>query len=82
MKIIITPKTQKHYARLPKTQQIKIKKKISLLERDPLSGKKLEGEYAELRTIRAWPYRIFYFINEKEESVYIAAILHRQGAYK
>ncbi len=81
MKVLITPKAQKHFAHLPKKEQIKIKKKFTLLEQSPSSGKKLIGEYAELRTLRAWPYRIFYYINETEHILYVTSILHSQGAY-
>lgn len=82
MNVIITPKAQKHYAKLPKNEQSKIKKKILILEQDPFIGKKLGGELAELRSLRAWPYRVFYYINEKEGNLFVTAILHRQGAYK
>jgi mRNA-degrading endonuclease RelE of RelBE toxin-antitoxin system len=82
MQVIITPKAQKHFKKLPKPEQTKVKRKFKLLEDDPLSGKKLDGEFAELRSIRAWPYRIFYYLNAKEEKLFITSILHRQGAYK
>lgn len=82
MKAIITPKAIKHYEDLPKPEQKKIKKKIALLENNPLTGKKLSGEFAELRSLRAWPYRIIYYINEEQNTIYVASIIHRQGAYK
>ena len=82
MQVIITPKATKHYKKLPKVERVKIKKKIAMLEEDPFAGKKLGGEFSELRSIRAWPYRVFYYINEKTEKLFITAIMHRQGAYK
>lgn len=82
MQVVITPKAQKHYKKLPKNEQKKIKKGFILLEKDPYSGKKLEGELSELRSARAWPYRIFYYIDEKNQKLYLTGIFYRQGAYK
>lgn len=82
MQVIITPKAQKQYKKLPKPEQTKIKRKLITLEQEPLTGKKLEGEFSELRTIRAWPYRIFYYLDEKDDKLFITGIFHRQGAYK
>lgn len=82
MQIIITPKAQKHFKYFPKDAQTKIRKKIEVLENDPLMGKKLSGELSELHSLRVWPYRVFYYINSIEKRIYIIAILHRQGAYK
>lgn len=84
MVIIVTPKAQKHFESLLSSQQVKVKvkRKLVLLEKYPYMGKKLEGDLSELRSLGAWPYRILYYINSKTNTVYIAAIIHRQGAYK
>lgn len=79
LQVIITPKAQKQYEHLPPTEQSKIKKKLATLGNDPYAGKKLSGEFAELRSLRAWPYRIIYFIDK--DKIFIASIVHRQGAY-
>lgn len=81
MRVIITPKAQEHYRKLPKLQQAKIKRKLLLIEENPYIGKKLEGELFGQLTVRAWPYRIIYEI-DKNKIVYITSIIHRQGAYK
>lgn len=78
-KVIITPKAQKQYYHLPSTEKIKIKKKLIALENDPFLGKKLSGELSELMSLRAWPYRIIYYITGKK--IFIVSIIHRQGAY-
>jgi mRNA-degrading endonuclease RelE of RelBE toxin-antitoxin system len=80
MKVIITPSAQKDFGRLPHKDKAKIKKKILQLENNALEGKKLLGELHELRSLRAWPYRILYYIHSKEKSIYITTIMHRQGA--
>ena len=82
MQVIITPKAEKQYKQLPKPEQTKIKRKLLALEIDSFLGKKLAGELSALYTLRAWPYRIFYYIDESEQKIYITSILHRQGAYK
>lgn len=82
MKVIITPKATKQYERLPKRAQKKIKKKFSLLENDTQIGKKLSGDLSELRSLRAWSYRIIYYINEDQKALFVTSITHRQGAYK
>lgn len=82
MQVIITPTASKQYNRLPKIEQIKIKKKLLLLAQDSQEGKKLAGEYSELRSLKAWPYRIIYFIDNRQKKIFIVTITHRQGVYK
>ena len=77
MQIIVTPKALKQYNNLPKTEQTKIKKKLLVLEQNSQEGKKLSGEYAELRSLRAWPYRIIYYINNAQKKIFIVTIAHR-----
>ena len=82
MEVIVTPKALKQYNHLPKVEQTKIKKKLLLLERNAQEGKKLSGEYDELRSLRAWPYRIVYYIDNKVKKIFVVTIAHRQGVYK
>lgn len=80
MRVIVTPKAIEQYEKLPKSEKAKIKRKIAILEDNPLAGKKLGGELLELRSLRAWPYRIIYCIVD-HKFIKIASILHRQRAY-
>jgi len=82
MQVIITPQAQKQYEKLPKPEQKKVKKKLKALEAEPYVGKKLAGDLKELRSIKAWPYRILYYINEQNQRLYVTLIQHRQGSYK
>jgi len=82
MQITITAEAQKQYKRFPKSAQAKIKKKLNVLKDNPLLGKKLEGELTKYRSLRAWPYRIIYSIDETKEEIIVKTIIHRQGAYK
>lgn len=82
MEIILTPQALKQYNHLPKSEQIKIKKKLRSLEENPQEGKKLSGELAELRSLRAWPYRIIYYIDVSQKKIFVITVAHRQGVYK
>ena len=81
MRVILSKEAQKNYNRLPKPSQTKIKKKLTALQQNPLLGKKLGGELEGDRSLRAWPYRIIYSIDEKQNEIRVSNILHRQGAY-
>ena len=82
MDVVIAKDAQKQYKRLPKAEQTKIKRKLAGISEDPFAGKKLKGKLQGRRVVRAWPHRIIYSINEKENRIEISDILHRQGAYK
>jgi len=82
MQVIITPKALKQYYHLPKAEQAKIKKKLLLLEQNFKEGKKLSGEYADLRSLKVLLYRIIYYIDHKQKKNFIITIAHRQGIYK
>lgn len=82
MELILSKNAQKNFKRLPKSEQLKIRKKLLVLSQNPLSGKKLVGELKDSWSIRAWPYRIIYKINAGEHRIEVRDILHRQGAYK
>lgn len=81
MQVILSDDATKQYRRLPKSVQTKAKKKLLLLATNPYAGKKLSGELAGIYSLRAWPYRILYEVNEQEKRVEIHKIKHRQGAY-
>lgn len=81
MQVILSNIATKQYKRLPKSEQAKVKKKLLLLTNNPYAGKKLSGELAGIYSLRAWPYRILYEVNEQEKRVEIHKIKHRQGAY-
>lgn len=80
LQVIVTPKAEKQFKHLPNSERLKIKKKLVVLADNPYSGKKLSGEFSELRSIRSWPYRIIYYISK--EKIFVTSIMHRQGAYK
>lgn len=81
MQVAYSKDALKQIEKLPKTEAIKVFKKIEIIKQNPFYGKKLEGEFLEMRSVRAWPYRIIYSFNA-EEGLVILAVKHRQGAYK
>lgn len=82
MRVILSNDAYKQYQHLPKPQQAKIKKKLHSLEKDYHGGKKLTGELSGIWSVRAWPYRILYEVNEKKQQVEVLKTSHRQGVYK
>ena len=80
MKITLTPTSQKQFLKLPKSEIKKITRKINSLAADPYSAKKLKGEFSELYSLRAWPYRIVYQICP--DRIEIVLIEHRQSVYR
>ena len=82
MIVILSKNARKDYEHLPKSEQAKIKKKLLFLEQTPNIGKKLSGDLEGIRSLRAWPYRIFYEVNNEENRIEVHRIKHRQGAYK
>ena len=82
MKLILSKRAQKQFSKLQKLEQKKIAKKLLSLQANPYIGKKLSGELEGSRSLRVWPYRIIYDLNQIAESIEINEIIHRQGAYK
>lgn len=80
--LIIERKVQKDLKKIDKRYTKKIQEVLSLLKINPLKGKQLGGELKEYRSIRAWPYRIIYKINQEKRIVSVYMIAHRQGVYK
>ena len=78
----IKPKAIKSLARLPKKYQAKIVDAFEILKENPLAGKELDGEFAGIRSLRVWPYRILYVIDDKIITVTVLKIGHRQNVYK
>lgn len=78
----IKPKAQKELEKIPGKDKERILTAIVGLSQDPLTGKKLKGDYEGYFSIRVWPYRIIYGIFAKKLLVIIIRIGHRQGVYR
>ena len=52
------------------------------LEREPTAGHPLRGRLRGLRSLRVGSYRIVYQLIDEQQTVRVAAILHRSVAYR
>jgi len=81
-KVYFTPNTQEI---LNKLRDKKLEKRIlgakSKLEKNPYEGKKLTGKLEGQYSLRIWPYRIVYFINQQKDII-ITDIRHRNDIYR
>ncbi len=53
---------------------------LGLLEREPAAGHQLRGRLHGLRSLRVGSYRIIYQLIDDQQTVRVAAILHRSLA--
>lgn len=65
----------------PKEKQ-KSKRKIESLLLNPLSGKILKGEFAGVRSLKAWPLRIIYTFDSQSQTITIITVDYRGNVYK
>ena len=52
------------------------------LEREPHAGHALRGRLRGLRSLRVGSYRVIYQVTDSDETVRVAAVLHRSVAYR
>lgn len=81
--IIIKPSAEKLFAKLEKSQQIKIIKAVENLAINPRpQGFKKLKSIAELYRIRVGDYRIIYCIDDNILTITVVKIGHRKEIYK
>lgn len=78
-RVVVPQKVKKELARVDKRLYGRILAVLADLENNPYKGKKLEGDRAQERSCRVWPYRLIYRI--KSSVILIVKIGHRQGVY-
>ncbi len=59
-----------------------IENALGQLEREPTAGHALRGRLRGLRSLRVGSYRIVYQLIDEQQTVRVAAILHRSVAYR
>ena len=80
MSVIISPRAEKDFKKLPKVDQIAIAKKIrSLSSLSPSAETKLSG-YKDIFRIRIGSYRIVY--RKSRPDIYLIFIGHRKDIYQ
>jgi len=72
----------KSISKLSSKDKHKVSIVLETLKTKPFSGKKLAGEFKDLYSIRAWPYRIIYTVIKKELVVLVVDVARRQGVYR
>lgn len=82
MKLIFKDEALKQLKKIGGSDRQKAWRKLEIIKSHPLAGKKLQGEYLSLRSLTAWPLRIFYTFDPKSQVIEIIAIKYRGGAYK
>ncbi len=58
----LKPSAQKELNKLPKNDYYKVLAALTVIAKDPFSGKKLKGKLKNQWSVRVWPYRIIYFL--------------------
>ena len=82
MELVYKDEALKQLKRIGDGDKSKAQRKLEMIKKYPLIGKQLQGEYLGLRSLRAWPLRIFYTFDPTSQIVEIIAIKYRGGAYK
>lgn len=79
--IFLSEQAQKDLNKLDKNEKEKIKRNLFQLEHDTKDGKALTGKLKGLYSLKAWPYRIIYFI-KKDKTIWVVHIMHRKDVYR
>lgn len=79
--VVVPKKVQKEINKINKEQKKRISESLTAIEKDPFSGKKLQGIYKGKWSYRVWPYRIIYEIKKNQLIILIVHIGHRQRIY-
>lgn len=82
MQIFYKTEAVKNLKKLNAAEKQKAKKKIESLLSNPVAGKKLKGEFSDLRSLRTWPLRIVYLFNPKSQTITIITVDYRGNVYK
>ncbi|MFC1726968.1 type II toxin-antitoxin system RelE/ParE family toxin [Patescibacteria group bacterium] len=81
MKVIISPRAEKQFKKIPKTDQIAIVRKIRSLKKDKkISQKEKLTGYQSIYRVRIGFYRIVY--KKTKSLLYIVLIGHRKDIYR
>lgn len=80
--VILKKTAQKSLKKVDKRYQARITLAILELAKDPLIGKRLEGELRNFYSLRVWPYRVIYYVIRKQLIVVVVQVKHRQAIYR
>ena len=80
-KVVLPGKVANNLNRIEKRYRDQLYVVLKGLEKSPLLGKKLWGQYSKYRSLRVSDYRIIYQVKASELVVLIIKIGNRQGIY-
>lgn len=82
MQVKATPRFVKSFDKLDVVIKRRVVDKANELASDPYEGKALRGELKGLFSRRVGNYRVIYWINEKENIVWLVNVGHRKKIYE
>jgi mRNA-degrading endonuclease RelE of RelBE toxin-antitoxin system len=82
MKIRYKPEAIKQLKKNGAKDISKICKKIESLSVNPFGGKLLQGQLKGVRSLRAWPLRIIYTIDQNLNCIIIETVDYRGDVHK
>ena len=82
MQVKATPRFVKSLNKLDTAVKQRILHKATELADSPYDGKMLRGELRGLFSLRVGDYRIIYWIDEKENTVWLINVGHRRKVYE
>lgn len=80
MKIIISPRAEKQFRKLPKFDQIAVAQKIRVLNASSISGEEKLAGLSFVYRVRVGVYRVVYY--KTRETITIILIRHRRDVYR
>ena len=80
-KVVLPEKVSSNLVRIEKRYKEQILVALKGLERDPLLGKKLWGQYKNYCSLRVGEYRIIYQVMASKLIILVIKIGTRQGVY-
>jgi mRNA interferase RelE/StbE len=82
MRVKATPRFVRSLNKPDTAVKQRILHKATELADDPYDGKMLRGELRGLFSLRVGDYRIIYWIDEKENTVWLVNVGHRRIVYE
>ncbi len=82
IKVLLDNKAKKDLKKIPAIVKERVIHALGSLEKNPLIGIPLSGEFKIFRKIRLGDYRIVYKYYPKDKILVVSRIKSRQSAYK
>jgi mRNA interferase RelE/StbE len=81
-KVILSTRAKRDFKKLDAKIKKRILPALIALGQDPFLGKKLKKKFKGCFSIRAWPYRIVYYVEREKILVVVIRIRHRKDSYR